>query len=73
MLPDGAVVGELAAVGDAPGAHDDGGDGVGVLYPAIINDEEIHQDMFLTTDGREGVEALVSGRNDPEAWKYWRP
>ncbi|GAB7334653.1 hypothetical protein MBLNU13_g06609t3 [Cladosporium sp. NU13] len=50
-----------------------GGDGVGVLYPAIINDEEIHQDMFLTTDGREGVEALVSGRNDPGAWKYWRP
>jgi mevalonate kinase len=50
-----------------------GGDGVGVLYPAIINDEEIHQDMFLTTVGREGVEALVSGRNDPGAWKYWRP
>lgn len=50
-----------------------GGDGVGVLYPAIINDEEIHQDMFLTTVGREGVEALVSGRNDPGAWKHWRP
>lgn len=50
-----------------------GGDGVGVLYPAIINDEEIHQEMFLTTQGREGVEALVSGRNDPGAWKYWRP
>ena len=50
-----------------------GGDGVGVLYPAIINDEEIHQEMFLTTEGREGVEALVSGRNDPGAWKYWRP
>ena len=50
-----------------------GGDGVGVLYPAIINDEEIHQDMFLTTEGREGVEALVSGRNDPGAWKYWQP
>ncbi|KAM0721773.1 hypothetical protein Q7P37_002698 [Cladosporium fusiforme] len=50
-----------------------GGDGVGVLYPAIINDEEIHQDMFLTAEGREGVEDLVSGRNDPNAWKYWRP
>ena len=50
-----------------------GGDGVGVLYPAIINDEEIHQDMFLTAEGREGVEALVGGRNDQEAWKYWRP
>lgn len=50
-----------------------GGDGVGVLYPAIINDEEIHEDMFLTAEGREGVEELVSGRNDPNAWKYWRP
>lgn len=50
-----------------------GGDGVGVLYPAIINDEEIHEDMFLTVEGREGVEELVSGKNDPGAWKYWRP
>jgi mevalonate kinase len=50
-----------------------GGDGVGVLYPAIINDEEIHQDMFLTVQGREEVEALVAGRNDPGAWKFWRP
>lgn len=50
-----------------------GGDGVGVLYPAIINDEEIHEDMFLTTEGREGIEALVGGANDPTAWKYWRP
>jgi mevalonate kinase len=43
------------------------------LYPAIINDEEIHQDMFLTVQGREEVEALVAGRNDPGAWKFWKP
>ncbi|KAK4540249.1 hypothetical protein LTR36_009654 [Oleoguttula mirabilis] len=50
-----------------------GGDGVGVLYPAIINDEEIEQDMFLAAEGREGVEELVGGKYDREAWKYWRP
>lgn len=50
-----------------------GGDGVGVLYPAIINDEEIDQDMFLAADGREGVGELVGGEHDTEAWKYWRP
>lgn len=50
-----------------------GGDGVGILYPAVINDEEIDQDMFLTVHGREGVEALVGGGNDRDAWKYWRP
>lgn len=50
-----------------------GGDGVGVLYPAIINDEEIHQEMFLTAEGREGVEELVGGKTDEGAWKYWRP
>nr|POE82765.1 putative mevalonate kinase [Quercus suber] len=50
-----------------------GGDGVGVLYPAVINDEEIDQDMFLMAQGRDGVEELVGGKYDKEAWKYWRP
>ncbi|TKA27771.1 hypothetical protein B0A50_04872 [Salinomyces thailandicus] len=50
-----------------------GGDGVGVLYPAVIDDEEIDMDMFLSADGRAGVEEMVSGKRDPEAWKYWRP
>lgn len=52
-----------------------GGDGVGVLYPAVIRDEEIDQEMFLTADGRDGVEALVGGGTDDgkEEWKYWRP
>lgn len=50
-----------------------GGDGVGVLYPAVIDDEEIDQETFLTAEGREGVEQLVSGRTDRDGWKYWRP
>lgn len=51
-----------------------GGDGVGVLYPAVINGEEIDQDMFLTAEGSEGIEDLVGGKNDDEgAWSYWRP
>lgn len=52
-----------------------GGDGVGVLYPAVIRDEDIDQDMFLAAEGREGVEELVGDANDDgkEEWKYWRP
>ena len=50
-----------------------GGDGVGLLYPAVINDKEIDQERFLTADGRSGVEELINGRTDPDAWKYWRP
>ncbi|EME80344.1 uncharacterized protein MYCFIDRAFT_156106 [Pseudocercospora fijiensis CIRAD86] len=50
-----------------------GGDGVGVLYPAIINDAEIDQDMFLTANGREELGELVDPENDRDAWKYWRP
>lgn len=50
-----------------------GGDGVGVLYPAVIGEEEIDMQMFLTAEGREGVEELVGGGRDKEAWKFWRP
>ena len=50
-----------------------GGDGVGVLYPAVIDGEEIDQDVFMSAEGREGVEELVGGKRDQEAWKYWRP
>ncbi|TKA63772.1 hypothetical protein B0A55_10461 [Friedmanniomyces simplex] len=46
-----------------------GGDGVGVLYPAVIEDEEIDQEMFLGAEGREGVEELVGGGRDRDAWK----
>ncbi|EMC91459.1 hypothetical protein BAUCODRAFT_79905 [Baudoinia panamericana UAMH 10762] len=51
-----------------------GGDGVGVLYPAVIDGEDIDQDLFLAVEGREGVEALMAGKGkEGEGWKYWRP
>lgn len=50
-----------------------GGDGVGVLYPAIVDDLEIDQDTFLTADGREGVERLVKATDGHGNWQYWRP
>jgi mevalonate kinase len=50
-----------------------GGEGVGILYPAVINGEEIDQDLFLNAEGMDGVEELVGGQKDREAWKHWRP
>ena len=58
-----------------------GGDGVGVLWPAVLRNgseeeggEEIDQEKFLSADGREGVERLVGvGMNEKrEGWKFWR-
>jgi mevalonate kinase len=63
-----------------------GGDGVGVLWPAVLHNdsgeeggEEIDQEKFLEAVGNEGIEALV-GVNPPnsshsvrEGWKFWRP
>ena len=58
-----------------------GGDGVGVLFPAILkNDteeeggEEIDQEKFLNAEGRDGVEALVGVglHQRREGWKFWR-
>ncbi|CAF9923144.1 MAG: hypothetical protein GOMPHAMPRED_002747 [Gomphillus americanus] len=58
-----------------------GGDGVGVLFPAILkNDseeeggEEIDQEKFLNAEGREGVEKLVGVglHQKREGWKFWR-
>ena len=58
-----------------------GGDGVGVLWPAVLKNgteeeggEEIDQDKFLKAEGREGVERLVGvGRHqNREGWKFWR-
>ncbi|KAF2480775.1 ribosomal protein S5 domain 2-type protein [Neohortaea acidophila] len=50
-----------------------GGEGAGVLYPAVIAGKEIDQDTFLTVPDREAVEDLVGEHNDRNAWKYWRP
>lgn len=58
-----------------------GGDGVGVLWPAVLRNgtdeeggEEIDQEKFLNADGREGVERLVGVgvRERREGWKFWR-
>ena len=56
-----------------------GGDGVGVLYPAVVKHddaeeggEEIDQIKFLEAEGEEGVEELVSAGGNKEGWKFWR-
>jgi mevalonate kinase len=50
-----------------------GGDGVGVLYPAVLRGEEIDVDGFLGVQGSEGVEELVGENGGGEGWRYWRP
>ncbi|QIW99941.1 hypothetical protein AMS68_005459 [Peltaster fructicola] len=50
-----------------------GGDGVGVLLPALNGTEEIDQETFLNAEGRQGVEDLVGDADDGRAWQYWRP
>ena len=64
------------------------GDGVGVLWPAVLHNgneeeggEEIDQEKFLRAEGNEGIERLVgvAGTRRPvakevrEGWKFWRP
>lgn len=61
-----------------------GGDGVGVLWPAVLKngtdeDEEggmeIDLEKFLNAEGNEGVEKLVGVHGDGgerEGWKFWR-
>jgi mevalonate kinase len=59
-----------------------GGDGVGVLYPAVLRNgtdevggEEIDQQKFLRADGPDEIERLVGvGLVDEkrEQWKFWR-
>jgi mevalonate kinase len=61
-----------------------GGDGVGVLWPAVLkngSDEdeeggvEIDQEKFLRAVGNEGVERLVGvhdERGERDGWKFWR-
>ena len=58
-----------------------GGDGVGVLWPAVLRNgtdeeggEEIDQEKFLNAKGREGVEQLVGVgvQKRREGWKFWR-
>ncbi|KAI9789782.1 MAG: Mevalonate kinase [Peltula sp. TS41687] len=58
-----------------------GGDGVGVLWPAVLKNgtneeggEEIDQDKFLNAIGIDGVERLVGVGVEErrEGWQFWR-
>lgn len=64
------------------------GDGVGVLWPAVLHNgneeeggEEIDQEKFLRAEGNEGIERLVGvagtrrhvANEVREGWKFWRP
>ncbi|KAJ5190030.1 hypothetical protein N7491_007929 [Penicillium cf. griseofulvum] len=57
-----------------------GGDGVGVLYPAVLQDgEEIDQQKFEDAVGNEGIVRLVgvqAGTNNAHerrgGWKFWK-
>lgn len=56
-----------------------GGDGVGVLYPAVLKHEdaedggeEIDQEKFLQAEGEDGVEQLVGAGGNNEGWQFWR-
>lgn len=61
-----------------------GGDGVGVLWPAVLKNGteedreggmEIDVEKFLNAEGTKGVESLVGVHGDGgerEGWKFWR-
>ncbi|KAJ5791542.1 uncharacterized protein N7518_008553 [Penicillium psychrosexuale] len=58
-----------------------GGDGVGVLYPAVLRNgsdeeggEEIDQQKFENAEGPEGIERLVGVGVEErrEGWKFWK-
>jgi mevalonate kinase len=64
------------------------GDGVGVLWPAVLQNgsgeeggEDIDQEKFLNVKGNEGIERLVGVAvtknleegDVREGWKFWRP
>lgn len=63
------------------------GDGVGVLWPAVLHNgneeeggEEIDQEKFLRAEGNEGIERLVGvagtrkrvAKEVREGWKFWK-
>lgn len=59
-----------------------GGDGIGVLWPAVVRNgrteeeggEEIDQRKFEMAEGAEGIERLVGvgGQEKREGWKFWK-
>ncbi|KAG2420768.1 hypothetical protein HFD88_000382 [Aspergillus terreus] len=72
---------KLAAEGFAKYETTLGGDGIGVLWPAVLRNgtdeeggEEIDQQKFELADGTEGIERLVGvGTHEKrEGWKFWK-
>lgn len=58
-----------------------GGDGIGVLWPAVLRNgtdeeggEEIDLKKFVEAEGPEGIERLAGVGNDGkrEGWKFWK-
>jgi mevalonate kinase len=58
-----------------------GGDGIGVLWPAVLRNgtdeeggEEIDRQKFEKAEGTEGIERLagVGGHEKREGWKFWK-
>ncbi|KAL2007012.1 hypothetical protein VTN00DRAFT_8450 [Thermoascus crustaceus] len=58
-----------------------GGDGIGVLWPAVLRNgtdeeggEEIDQQKFENAEGNDGIERLVGvgGNEKREGWKFWK-
>ena len=51
-----------------------GGDGVGILWPAVIGEREIDMERFLSAEGERAIEELVgaSQQEGGRGWKYWR-
>lgn len=72
---------KLAAEGFAKYETILGGDGIGVLWPAVLRNgsdeeggEEIDQQKFENADGPEGIERLVGVgvQERREGWKFWK-
>ena len=51
-----------------------GGEGVGVLWPALLRGKEIDLEGFLGADSEEAIEMLVgaSRREQNQRWQFWR-
>lgn len=51
-----------------------GGNGVGVLWPAVIGEREIDMERFLSAESERAIEKLVGGSQQDQGrgWHYWR-
>ena len=51
-----------------------GGDGVGVLWPAVLGEKEIDMNGFLSAEDEVDIEKLVGAdeRREGRGWTYWK-